>query len=139
MKICFLTKTKNRKLAKKRQSLHFYTMIFWWKKGSLQFSDVDLNTGQICPAFWPWHKTGYKKVRYSDPRCGKYFLLIFYCQYRRSDFNYSAWGSVHLAKSSSFFSWCDNWLGSTRQGNLAQWPHLQRAIAYLAILIKYAC
>ena len=31
----FFDQNKNRKLAKKRQSLHFYAMIFWWKKGSL--------------------------------------------------------------------------------------------------------
>ena len=31
----FFDQNKNRKLAKKWQSLHFYALIFWWKKGSL--------------------------------------------------------------------------------------------------------
>ena len=35
MQICFLTKIK-RELANIRPSLHFYGMIFWWKKESLQ-------------------------------------------------------------------------------------------------------
>ena len=29
----FFDSNKNRKLAKTRPSLHFYAMIFWWKKG----------------------------------------------------------------------------------------------------------